>query len=270
MLETVAVSSALLVEARQRYERDGFCIAPPLIPEDLIRRVPAHMDAVLAGHFETGRAAMWQPEESPTKVRIIDQPHVADRTIYDLVSYPAIGRFAAAITGAQRVQVWAVSLIYKPTGGDTLGGIGWHQDMHHWREMWEEGSETLTAWVAVSDVTLDAGPLQFVPGSHRWGILGQGDFGNPNQAAVVVPEGKQWREVAAPLPPGAATFHHGVTYHGSGRNISAGPRLGFALHLRTERATPLAITPANPGYEYLRHLDDQSVCPVLYGADTSV
>ena len=251
--------------ARQHYERDGFCVAPPLISADLIKQVPEHMDAVLTGQFETGIAPMWTPKENETRVRVIDQAHVADHTLYQLVSDAAIGDFAAAITGARKIQVWAVSLIYKPVGGDKRGGIGWHQDLQYWQTMWEPESELLTAWVAVSDVTEASGPLRFVPGSHRWGLLHQGDFGTPDHAPVTPPEGAVWQEVPALLSPGAVSFHHSLTYHGSGTNVSSVPRLGFALHLCTEKSQPRPLD-NNPGAAYLSHLNDYSVCPLLFSA----
>ena len=39
-----------------------------------------------------------------------------------------------------------------------------------------EGSELFTAWVALSDVTAEAGPMRFVRGSHGWGLLDDGGF----------------------------------------------------------------------------------------------
>ena len=257
------IPESVLAEARARYARDGFCVAPPLLPGDLIARIPARMDAILDGEFETGVAPMWKPKEDDIKVRVIDQPHVADRVIYELISHPIIGRFAAAVTGAKTIQVWAVSLIHKPVGGAKSGGIGWHQDMQYFQGMWEDGDEDIfTAWVAVSDVTLDAGPISFVPGSQRWGLLNQGDFGDPDHAPVQVPDGEKWVEIPTLLSPGAFSLHHGLTFHGSGPNHSNGPRRGFALHLTAGNARPRPLTQGNPGLEYLRHLSDPAVCPM--------
>ena len=54
-----------------------------------------------------------------------------------------------------------------------------------------------------------------------------------------------------------------MTYHGSTANVSRRPRLGFALHLRTEHSRPLPLD-NNPARPYLDRLDDPDVCPVLY------
>jgi hypothetical protein len=179
------VTVQTLVKARAQYEADGFTIhAEPIIPADLVRRAIAGMDAVRAGEYETGvppQKSYWNPGDDPAKLCKIEMPQVANRAILELVSHPALGELAAGLTGAEWVQVWWVQLLYKPPavpgGGSAPGSaggaegatnVGWHQDRHYW-QIWEEGSELFTAWVALSDVTAEAGPMRFVRGSHRWG-----------------------------------------------------------------------------------------------------
>ena len=38
------------------------------------------------------------------------------------------------------------------------------------------------------------------------------------------------------LAPGSVSFHDRLTVHGSGPNLSARPRVSFAVHLRTDRS----------------------------------
>lgn len=254
----------LFIEARERFERDGFCLTPPVLPPELVQRAVRRMDAVIAGEYETGVAPVWRtwkPGDDPGKIRKIDQPHLADRTILELIRYPEIGRWAAAITGAKCIQVWAVQMLYKPPGGDPAGNVGWHQDKQYW-SYWE--GEVFTAWLALSHVSADAGPVRFLRGSHRWGFLNQGNFFESNlkglQEAIRLPEGASWEEAAAILPCGALSFHHRLTYHGSGPNQSAGPRRSFALHMRTEKSKVV------PGAKdvYVQHLDEPEISPVIY------
>jgi len=255
-------------DAAAQYARDGFCLVEPIIPHDLVQRVIPHMDAVIAGEYETGNAPQraWNPGDDALKIRKIDQAHLADRTIFEFITHPAIGRWAAAITGAKMVQLWAMQLLYKPPGGAATGNVGWHQDRQYW-DYWEADSEVFTVWIAVSDVTIESGPMLFVPGSQRWGLLNQGDFfGNDHasqRAQIAVPPGEQWREIPAVLPAGGASFHHRCTYHGSGPNVSSQPRRSFALHLRTEKSRPVA---SSQEY-YVSHLNDPQVNPILYQAD---
>lgn len=259
---------AMPPDAGNRYRRDGFFFSPPIIPADLIERVTARMDAVMAGEYETGEPPRrsWNPGDDPKRIRKIDQAHLSDRTIYELASHPEIGRWAAALLGAKRVQLWASQMLYKPPvgpGGGVTGNVGWHQDKQYWRYL--EG-ELFTAWVAVSDVKGASGPMRFLRGSHRWGLLDSGDFfGHDHEAQqkdIPVPEGERWEEVEAVLPPGAVSFHDRHTYHASGPNVSDAPRRSFAFHLRTENARPVE---GRNDY-YVQHLDDPAYCPVLYEA----
>lgn len=252
-------------DAGVRYRRDGFYFSPPILPADLIERVSASMDAVMAGDYETGEPPRrsWNPGDDPKRIRKIDQAHLSDRTIYELASHPAIGRWAAALLGAKRVQLWASQMLFKPAGGEATGNVGWHQDKQYWRFM---DGELFTAWVAVSDVTEASGPMRFLRGSHRWGLLDSGDFfghdHETQQKDIPVPEGESWEEVEAVLPPGAVSFHDRHTYHASGPNVSDAPRRSFAFHLRTENTRPLK---GRTDY-YVQHLDDPAFCPVLYEA----
>ena len=138
------------------FEQEGFYIAPIVIPADLLARVRPRIDAVYAGEYETGIAPSGSPKgcsTPPTSLVKIDNAHRSDRTIHELVSHPALGRLAAAITGAKMVQVFATQMLIKPSGGQDSGSVGWHQDQEYWDSGLE--GELFTAWVAVSDVTAE-------------------------------------------------------------------------------------------------------------------
>lgn len=256
------------------FDRDGFVIhAEPVFPPRVIARATAGMDAVRAGEYDTGvppRPSPWNPGDDARKLCKIEMPQVASRAIMELIRHPALGELAAAAgtrlagRGASWVQVWWVQLLYKPPVDPALPtNIGWHQDRHYW-QVWEEGSELFTAWVALSDVTPESGPMRFVRGSNLWGELGKSDFYGQDHAAqqadFPLPEGAVWKEVAAVLPPGGVSFHHNLTLHGSGPNRSGVPRRSFALHMRTERSRPVEDRRSG----LTAFIDDPSYCPVIY------
>src|SRR5437870_7169444 len=118
-----------------RFEADGFYLRPdPVIPEGLVRRAVAGMDALRRGEYDTGippQPSFWNPGDDPGKLCKIEMPQVANRAIMALVSHPALGALAAEVTGARMVQVWWVQLLVKPPAGPECGSgtnIGWHQD----------------------------------------------------------------------------------------------------------------------------------------------
>ena len=227
---------------RTEFERDGFYLVPSVIPPDLLARVRSRIDAVYAGEYETGIPPAGKPKastEPPKSLVKIDNSHRSDRTIHELVSHPGIGKWAAAITGAKMVQVFATQLLIKPPSREDVVNVGWHQDLEYWDAALE--GEIFTAWVAISDVTAESGPMRFVRGSNHWGLLKAGDFFSGKLDAVKqrIQEkhgGNSWEEAAAVLPPGGVSFHHRLTVHGSGPNLPSWPRVSFAVHLRTEKS----------------------------------
>jgi ectoine hydroxylase-related dioxygenase (phytanoyl-CoA dioxygenase family) len=265
------MSQTTIENAKQTYDEQGYYIVDqPALPAHEVQAAVRGMDAVRNGAYETDTPpapSPWNPGDDVSKLCKIEMPQICDLSIHKLISSPILGEWAAKITGAQMIQVWWVQLLYKPSapkGTKAPTNVGWHQDMQYWVE-WLPGSELFTAWVALSEVTEDAGPMIFVPGSHKWGMTEGGDFFDQNiesqKGVIKVPQGETWTEVLDTLPAGGFSFHHCHTIHGSGANFSGGPRRSFAIHLRTENST------LNPDKERIltRFLDDEGLCPVIYG-----
>lgn len=260
------------VDAHERYRADGYYIhSEPVLPPDLIERAREGMDAVRDGVYDTGtppRPSPWTPGDDPAKLVKIEMPQLASRAIFEALTHPALGERAALVTGARAVQIWWVQELIKPSlnpgAPSAPTNVGWHQDRQYW-SAWDEDSELFTAWLALSDVTADAGPMRFVPASHTWGLLEQGDFFaqelEAQRAAVRLPEGAEWQEVPAILPPGGVSFHHNLTLHGSGPNTSGRLRRSFAVHMRTENSCPIGGRREGLA-EFIDNLD---YCPVIYG-----
>jgi ectoine hydroxylase-related dioxygenase (phytanoyl-CoA dioxygenase family) len=259
MLTTVA-------SARAQFEADGLYLAPaPVIPAELVQRAVQHMDDVMNCKYDTGvppEYRSWNPGDSPTALRKLNETHISDFTIHELITHPALGKLAAELTGAKMIQVWATQLLYKPPSAThEKNSVGWHQDRQYWK-YWD--GEVFTAWVALSDVTAESGPMKLIRGSHQWGEKEGGDFFSSNmdeqRRAIESQSGGKWEEVEAVLPPGGVSFHHRLTVHGSGQNRSNVARRSFAIHMRTEKSRP-----ATENY-YTTNLDDPMLRPIIYDA----
>jgi len=269
------MATEVISARRARYEEQGFCVVPGVLPEDVVRRGVEGMDAVRAGIYDTGRPPIdspWKPGDDPGKLCKIEMPHLASRALFEVITHPAIGRLAAELTGARWVQVWWVQLLYKPPGGQGGTNVGWHQDKQYWK-CWTPDSRLFTVWVALSDVTGQSGAVLFVPGSHRWGLIDEGDFYGQSlqeqKESISRRTGCPWREVAATMPAGGVSVHDGLTYHGSGPNTSDGPRRSLAVHMRTEQSQVVANVeriPLEHGRNLVQFLDDPVCNPVIYQA----
>lgn len=253
---------------QQQYEHDGFYVhAESLFPAELVQNAVAGMDAIREGRYDTGEAPFespWNPGDDVNKLCKIEMPQIASHAIRDLLRYPTLGQMAAALTGAEWVQVWWVQLLYKPSvAGAKAPTVGWHQDFQYWQNTWAEGSELFTAWIALSDVTEDSGPMKFVRGSQRWGLVDGDFFGDFNEQTLKTPDGQTWEEGAAVLPPGGVSFHDKLVLHGSGSNVSGRPRRSFAVHMRTNRS---ALREPDTRAGLSLFVDNHDYCPIIYRA----
>ncbi len=255
------------------YDRNGFAIcADPVFPRDVVRAAVEGMDAIREGEYDRGQppeGSPWNPGDDPDTLCKIEQPQKASQGVFDLVTHPEIGRLAAEATTASWIQVWWVQLLYKPSieaSATSRVNIGWHQDRNYWGS-WEEGSELLTAWVALSDVETDCGPMRFVVGSHRWGFFeGASDFHSQDvdtvKSGIGIPDDQSWNEEPALMKAGGLSLHHCLTFHGSTANNSGQPRRSFAIHLRTQNSRPVG----NERKGLTRFIDNGEICPVIYGS----
>ncbi len=259
---------------RQWYE-EGYCISPSLIHPETLNRARAAVAAVMAGEYETAVSPIyrnWNPGDPPRSLVKIDLPHLCNRDIQQLVADPKIGAWAASVLDAAFVQLWACELIDKfpetCPGPQCHGVIGWHQNDRLWGH-WV--GEVFTLWLALVDVEKRMGPVRYVAGSHQWGVREQARFFfetdlERQRSSIGAPPGHTWHEVSATLPAGAVSMHHRLTIHASESNRSDEPRVGLALHLRTERAR-LVPTPEQPFHS--PDLRDSYACPVLFGLPTA-
>jgi hypothetical protein len=266
------MSVLTLSDLKTEYNEQGFYIrSEPVIPRDVVEAAARGMEEVRMGRYDTGTQPMpspWQPGDDPsTKLCKIELPQISNRAILALMKHPALGELAAEVTGAKAVQIWWVQLLEKPPtphGSPINTHVGWHRDRHYW-DVWEDDSDLFTAWVAISDVTEDAGPMAFVDGSHKWDKENGGDFFEQDldrlKTSILSKHGQKWNEVSAVLEPGGVSFHDDLTYHGSGANRSAGPRRSFAIHMRTEKSRPRGGRREGLA-EYIDNLDYN---PVIFG-----
>ena len=112
---------------------------------------------------------------------------------------------------------------------ENKGFISWHQDGLY--QGWEPYN-SITAWLAITEVNEENGCMRMWPGSHRNDFKEHKDTFDENnlltrgQTIVNVPEQDT---VPILLNPGQLSLHHPKTVHGSGPNLSKKRRIGFAI-----------------------------------------
>jgi len=110
--------------------------------------------------------------------------------------------------------------------------FGWHQDVQHrdkgngtWKDINGTGSFVQTL-IVIDEMTPDSGPLQFIPGSSRWGRVdfGNHDYDNPDYQPQRPPEFRDDDVVTIAAKPGDTLFFGPYTAHASFENTSANYR----------------------------------------------
>lgn len=150
---------------------------------------------------------------------------------HDVLWNPRFMVAASQLLGSVPVRFWHDQLFWKPAKKG--GVVAWHQDYSYWTRT--KPVAHLTCWCGLDDATKENGCLQYIAGSHRWGLLpkpviageiqGIKDFLNEEQKKQF--EHPQYAEVKA----GEAIFHHSLTLHGSGENKSDKPRRAFVINV---------------------------------------
>ena len=76
-------------------------------------------------------------------------------------------KYAAALlqVDASRLSSWG-HMIRKAPGGRAAA---WHQDHAYWQPEFDYCA--LGVWLPMHDVTVEMGAMQFIPGSHKRGLL---------------------------------------------------------------------------------------------------
>jgi ectoine hydroxylase-related dioxygenase (phytanoyl-CoA dioxygenase family) len=87
----------------------------------------------------------------------------------------------------------------------------------------------------LDDADAGNGCLQYISGSHRWGLLPKpviaGDLEGIRKHLDEEQLAAFDKPMYAPVKAGEAVFHHPLTLHGSGANTSASPRRAFVINV---------------------------------------
>ena len=138
-------------------------------------------------------------------------------------------KYAAALLGVDesRLTSWG-HMICKAPGGRAAA---WHQDHAYWQP--EFDYYALGAWLPMHDVSVEMGAMQFIPGSHKRGLLRHRQEDEPSENVLMVDEPVDFsKAVACPLKAGGATFHHSETLHYTAPNATDKPRLAFPMEFQ--------------------------------------
>jgi Phytanoyl-CoA dioxygenase (PhyH) len=200
-------------EQLRQYQCDGVLFPIPILSESEVAPFRAALEEL------EGRLG------GKPKPMQLGQSHLHFRWAYDLATHPAVLDVVEDLIGPN-ILVHTTSIFSKHPHDP--GYIPWHQDGYYWQL---SEPHLTTAWIALSDSTVENGCLRVVPGSHQQRLPHVETYAQEslltNGLEVAVDIGQaQVRDVV--LNAGAMSLHHVNMIHGSNPNRSDTKRIGFA------------------------------------------
>jgi len=153
--------------------------------------------------------------------------HVRCPWARDLVEDPRLLDVMESLLGPD-ILVYTSTFFIKEPNTDAI--TAWHQDATFFGL---QPYEHVTAWVALSEASIEAGCMEFIPGSHRWGQLAHGQTAlpgtiNAGARSISAPMDTS-TAVFAPVRTGQVSLHHTLIAHNSPPNRSNDRSIGFGI-----------------------------------------
>lgn len=146
----------------------------------------------------------------------------------ELVRNPVVLDAVEDILGPN-ILCWTTNLFVKEP--HTPDFVSWHQDSTYWGLYPDDG--VVTAWIALSEVTVEAGAMKFLPGSHHKEQIPHKDTYDEHnllsRGQIAVTDVDEGSTVDIVLRAGEVSLHHIRMLHSSGPNNAAHRRVGLAV-----------------------------------------
>lgn len=153
--------------------------------------------------------------------------HLCHSWAYDLATHPRVLDAVEDVLGPN-ILLHSTTMFSKYPRDGTF--VSWHQDGYY---IGLSSLRFTSAWIALSDSSLDNGCIRVVRGSHREGMVDHtSNAKSPYNLLDGLEVSREVDEAQADdvvLAPGEMSFHHVAIVHGSNPNYSDRPRIGFAV-----------------------------------------
>lgn len=193
-----------------RYWEEGFTDGIDVLSEDEVK--------LHRGHLESAERDLGH------SLHYMSRVHTVLRSPYELATHPALVDLVEKIIGPDILLHNVTYIIKEP---HTKNFASFHQDLTYWGF---DGTEQVSAWLALSPATPESGCMRFIPRSHRSGRREQITGNDPDNVlfqSQTIEDVDEDEAVFSTLLPGKASLHHGWAIHASGPNLSEDRRIGL-------------------------------------------
>jgi ectoine hydroxylase-related dioxygenase (phytanoyl-CoA dioxygenase family) len=209
------------------YESNGYFLKKGLVSSGDIARICEEIEDIhnrMAEQPAEGVGISWEvydSEDHPPRIKQLMHSELVSPTLNCLLRSDGVLDILEAFMG-ENISLYHSKLLPKAGGDGTA--IPWHQDYAYWKND-NNKPVMINCQLAINEANLENGCIQFVPGSHKWGL--QEHERKHQTFGVFLPGHYQEREdaVALEMEPGDAVFFNALIIHGSAANNSKNDRL---------------------------------------------
>jgi len=205
----------LTEDAVQFYREHGYFSPVPVLSADEVARYRAEL--------ENHEAALGHPLDFPEKSKSYLLYKWADA----LVHHPAVLDAVEDVIGPDILVYHSTTWIKEP---GTPAYVRWHQDGKYF---FLKPALHITAWVALSDATVESGCVHVLPGSHNWGDFDHrddlGEWNMIKRGQFIADRFDDQVGEPIELKAGEMSLHHTNLVHCSRGNEGIDRRIGLGI-----------------------------------------
>jgi hypothetical protein len=174
-----------------------------------------------------GKLEAFEAIAGPLAGKLRQKSHLLFTWLDDLIRHERILDAVEDFVGGD-ILCWGTSFFIKEPRDPSF--VSWHQDSTYWGL---EPAHIVTAWIALSDSTVENGAMRVVPRTHTMAQVPHRDTFRPenllSRGQEVIVEVDDSQADTLTLEAGEMSLHHVRLIHGSEPNQSNDRRIGFAI-----------------------------------------
>jgi hypothetical protein len=200
----------------EQFQRDGYVSPIPVLSSQEAHGLRQKLQKV-----EVDQGGALYPEQRSKSFMLF-------KWLNDLIRDPRVLDPVEQLIGPD-ILLWNTIFWIKEAGSKSF--ISWHQDTKYWGL---SSDQVVTAWIALSPASIEAGCMRVMPGTHIGEVLNHEDR---NHSDNMLTRGQEIttgvdddRAVFMPLEVGQMSIHNYRLAHASGPNESKDRRIGISMH----------------------------------------
>ena len=216
----------------KHYKNEGYVVSKEYLSENFITSITSSYDEFIKNNSNLTLEEMASPH-------IIGGVRMTHKTNPELSnSFLEIGKNNEIVSQVKKILgpdviLWGMHIMHKPA--KTGKKIPWHQDGVYWPI---NPKATCSVWIAITDVDTNNGCMQFIPKSHKIGVVphlqenkvkNDGELKGSLDLKVDEKSFNQEDAVNCIINRGQVSFHDTYMLHSSDANFSNNSRKAMVL-----------------------------------------